>query len=101
MFGNTLAAHTLTTINALTPAREGSLSAQTFTPTQPPGMEGMTTVIGWILWGAGLVLFVFFIFGLVAAGRNRRQGNEIEAPIWPMVAACLLGASGAVWTAIT
>ena len=101
MFGNTLAAHTLTTINALTPTREGSLSAQTFTPTQPPGTEGMTTVIGWILWGAGLVLFVFFIFGLVSAGRNRRQGNEIEAPIWPMVSACLLGASGAVWTAIT
>ncbi|TYC96190.1 hypothetical protein FQ377_14240 [Arthrobacter echini] len=101
MFGNTLAAHTLTTINALTPPRDGSLSAQTFTPTQPPGTEGLTTVINWILWGAALVLFVFFIFGLVSAGRNRRQGNEIEAPIWPMAAACLLGASGAVWTAIT
>jgi hypothetical protein len=101
MFGNTLAAHTLTTINALTPARGGSVPAQTFTPTQPPGTEGLTQVIGWVLWGAGLVLFVFFIFGLVSAGRNRRQGNEIEAPIWPMVSACLLGASGAVWTAIT
>lgn len=101
MFGSSLAAHTLTTVNALTPPREGSISAQNFTPTQPPGMENMTQVIGWILWGAGLVLFVYFIFGLVSAGRNRRQGNEVEAPIWPMVAACLLGASGAVWGAIT
>ena len=58
MFGNALAAHTITSINAFTPARQGSVSAQQFTPTQPPGTEGLTTVMGWILWGATALLFV-------------------------------------------
>ena len=71
------------------------------TPTQPPGMENVTMILGWILWGAGLVLFVYFIFGLVTAGRNRRRGDEVEAPVWPLVAAALLGAAGAIWNMIT
>ena len=55
----------MTTINALTPTREGSLSAQTFTPTQPPGTEGLTTSLNWVSW------FVIFagVFGfLISAG---------------------------------
>ena len=71
------------------------------TPTQPPGMETVTMILGWILWAAGLGLFVYFIFGLVTAGRNRRRGDEVEAPVWPLVAAALLGAAGAIWNMIT
>ncbi|MEB2619771.1 hypothetical protein, partial [Kocuria rosea] len=66
-----------------------------------PGMENVTMILGWILWAAGLVLFVYFIFGLVTAGRNRRRGDEVEAPVWPLVAAALLGAAGAIWNMIT
>lgn len=101
MFGNILAAHALTTINALTPTSEGSVMAVNYTPTQPPGTEGIATVIGWILWAGTTYLFVLFIFGLVQAGKARRQGGEnIEAPLWPMVAAFILGGASAIWTAI-
>ncbi|KNC20448.1 hypothetical protein AC792_00565 [Arthrobacter sp. RIT-PI-e] len=103
MFGNTLVAHTLTTINALTPASsatEGSVLAVNYTPTQPPGTEGLTTVIGWILWAATTLLFIYFIFGLVQAGKARRQGDSIEAPLWPLVAGFLVGAASAIWTAV-
>ena len=103
MFGNTLAAHTLTTINALTPATsgtEGTVMALDAVPTQPPGTEGLTTVIGWILWAATTLLFIYFIFGLVQAGKARRQGDSVEAPLWPMVAAFLVGSAGAIWTAV-
>jgi len=100
MFGNTLAAHALTTINALTPTTEGSVMAVNYTPQQPPGTEGLTTVIGWILWAATTLLFIYFIFGLVQAGKARRQGDSIEAPLWPLVAGFLVGAASAIWTAV-
>jgi hypothetical protein len=85
----------INTLNAL------MIPAVNVTPTQPPGMENVTMILGWILWAAGLVLFVYFIFGLVTAGRNRRRGDEVEAPVWPLVAAALLGAAGAIWNTIT
>ena len=87
MFANTLNAVMIPAINA--------------TPTQPPGMENVTMILGWILWAAGLVLFVYFIFGLVQAGKARRNGESVEAPLWPMIGALLIGSSGAIWTAVT
>lgn len=69
-------------------------------PITPPGMENLETILAWILWGAGLVLFMYFIFGIVQAARNRRNNNEVEAPIWPLVGAAALGAAGAIWTQI-
>ena len=32
-------------------------------PATPPGMENIEMILSWILWGAGLVLFMYFIFG--------------------------------------
>lgn len=101
MLGDTLTAASLRTLNMLTASNDTSIQAVDAVPVQPPGMEGLTTIIGWILWAGGLILFIFFIFGLVQAGRNRRGGNEVEAPIWPLAAACILGASGAIWTTLT
>ena len=95
MFTNTLMTTSLATLNAI------NIPAVNATPTQPPGMENVTMILGWILWAAGLVLFVYFIFGLVTAGRNRRRGDEVEAPVWPLVAAALLGAAGAILNMIT
>lgn len=101
MLGDTLMAASLRTLNMLTARSEASIQAVDAEPVQPPGMEGLTTIIGWILWAGGLILFIFFIFGLVQAGRNRRGGNEVEAPIWPLAAACILGASGVIWNTLT
>jgi hypothetical protein len=95
MITNTLMTTSLSTLNAV------MVPGVNATPTQPPGMENVTIILGWILWAAGLVLFVYFIFGLVTAGRNRRRGDEVEAPVWPLVAAALLGAAGAIWNTIT
>lgn len=69
-------------------------------PATPPGMENLETIVSWVLWGAGLALFLFFIIGIVTAGRARRNGNDVEAPIWPLVAAAALGAAGAIWNVI-
>lgn len=101
MFVNTLLTPSLTALNLLAQNGQESVQAIDVAPAQPPGMENMTTVISWILWGGGMILFVFFIFGIVQAGRARRGGNEVEAPIWPLVAACILGASGVIWTTLT
>ena len=43
------------TLNAL------MIPAINATPTQPPGMENVTMILGWILWAAGLVLFVLHL----------------------------------------
>lgn len=101
MFSDTISAVSLTALNTFSPTGQGSIEAVDYTPAQPPGMENLTTIISWILWGGGMILFVFFIFGIVQAGRARRGGNEIEAPIWPLVAACILGASGIIWQTLT
>ena len=66
-------------------------------PATPPGMENIEMILSWILWGAGLVLFMYFIFGIVQAGRARRDHQAAEAPIWPLAAAAILGAAGTVW----
>lgn len=101
MLADTLLLASLGTLNMLTSRNDTSIQAIDAVPTQPPGMEGLTTIVGWILWAGGLILFIFFIFGLVQAGRNRRGGNEVEAPIWPLAAACILGASGVIWSTLT
>lgn len=101
MLADTLLLASLGTLNMLTSRNDTSIQAIDAVPTQPPGMEGLTTIVGWILWAGGLILFIFFIFGLVQAGRNRRGGNEVEAPIWPLAAACILGAAGVIWNTLT
>ena len=94
MLTTTVLASSHTVLNAVL------VPAVNATPTQPPGMEGITTLLGWILWGAATVLFVYFIFGVVQAGRNRRRGDEVEAPVWPLVGGMVLGAAGTIWTTI-
>ncbi len=68
----------------------------------PPGMENVNTIITWALWGVGAVLFVYFITGLVQAAQARNRGGQADAsaPVWPLVLAIVLGASGTIWNAI-
>lgn len=69
---------------------------------QPPGTENVTTVIQWAIWIAAALLFVYFIAGIVKAGRARRAHDEAEisAPAWPLVAAIVLGAANTIWVTI-
>lgn len=68
----------------------------------PPGMENVNTIITWALWGVGAVLFIYFITGLVQAAQARNSGGRADAsaPVWPLVLAIVLGASGTIWNAI-
>lgn len=68
----------------------------------PPGVENINTIVTWVLWGAGAVLFIYFIVGLVQAAQARNRGGQADAsaPVWPLVLAIVLGASGTIWNAI-
>lgn len=68
----------------------------------PPGVENINTIVTWAMWGASVILFVFFIVGLVQAANARNRGGQADAsaPVWPLVLAIVLGASGTIWNAI-
>lgn len=69
------------------------------TPTPIPGSENLMQVLGWISWGGMAVLLGFFMIGIIKAGQSRRQNAEerVEAPVWPLVAAGLLGMAGTIF----
>lgn len=84
------------TLGLLAPAQafEGS-------PTQPPGFGFINTLIGWALYIAAFVLFIFFIIGIVTAAKARRNGDqEITAPLWPLLGGAGLTIAGIVWGAV-
>ena len=68
----------------------------------PPGTADVNTIISWVIYAVGALLFVYFIVGLVKAANARNRGGEADAsaPIWPLVCAIILGAAGAIWGAI-
>lgn len=68
------------------------------TPTQPPGFDFVTTLVGWALYIAAFVLFIYFIIGIVTAAKARRSGDqEITAPLWPLLGGAALTVVGVVW----
>ncbi|MGO2519966.1 MAG: hypothetical protein ACTH8F_07585 [Microbacterium sp.] len=70
--------------------------------TAPPGVENINTIVTWVLWAVGAILFVLFIVGLVQAAQARSRGGQADAsaPVWPLILAIVLGASGTIWNAI-
>ena len=68
------------------------------TPTQPPGFDFVSTLVGWALYIAAFVLFIYFIIGIVTAAKARRAGDqEITAPLWPLLGGAALTVVGVVW----
>ena len=70
------------------------------TPTQPPGFDFTNTLVGWALYIAAFVLFIYFIMGIVAAARARRTGDEVTAPLWPLLGGAALTIAGLVWQSV-
>lgn len=68
----------------------------------PPGVDGFNTVVTWVMWGVSAILFVYFIVGIAQAGKSRSRGAEADAsaPLWPLILAIVLAASGTIWNAI-
>ncbi|WP_312589400.1 hypothetical protein [Corynebacterium dentalis] len=71
------------------------------TPTQPPGFDFVSTLVGWALYIAAFVLFIYFIIGIVTAAKARRAGDqEITAPLWPLLGGAALTVVGVVWQSV-
>lgn len=71
------------------------------TPTQPPGFDFVSTLVGWALYVAAFVLFIYFIIGIVTAAKARRSGDqEITAPLWPLLGGAALTVVGVVWQSV-
>lgn len=77
-----------------------SAQAIDVSPEAIPGADNLTTILSWIMWGGALVLFGYFMFGLVKAGKakNGHAEEKVEAPTWPLVSAVLLAAAPAIFT---
>ena len=65
------------------------------TGVQPPGTEGLTTILGWIAWGVTFlcVVGVFFVAGSMAFAHRRGEGSEAVGKLGWVMGACILGAS--------
>lgn len=91
---------TLATAAVLMALTMTSAHALDVSPEAIPGADNLSTILSWIMWGGALVLFGYFMFGLVQAGkaRNGHAEEKVEAPTWPLVAAVLLAAAPAIFT---
>ena len=68
------------------------------TPTgvQPPGTNGLTTVLNWVFWGVTFlcVVGVLMVAGAMAVAHRRGEGGEHLAKLGWVMGACVLGAAG-------
>ena len=88
---------TLTTHDLLASGYHHLLAADIPAPTgiQPPGTEGLTTILGWIAWGVTFlcVVGVFLVAGRMAFSHRRGEGSEAVGQLGWVMGACILGAS--------
>lgn len=81
----------------LTAVRDRLLAADIPAPTgvQPPGTEGLTTVLSWVAWGVTFlcVIGVFLVAGKMAFSHRRGEGSEAVGQLGWVMGACILGAS--------
>jgi len=62
---------------------------------QPPGTQGLTTILSWISWGVTFlcVVGVFSVAGSMAFAHRRGEGSEAVGKLGWVMGACILGAS--------
>ena len=62
---------------------------------QPPGTEGLMTVLSWVAWGVTFlcVVGVFLVAGKMAFSHRRGEGSEAVGQLGWVMGACILGAS--------
>lgn len=69
------------------------------TPSTPPGMDKLSTVISWVSWGVSIVCLISFLVCIGWLAWSAFQGEQVRAGkgmIIALVAMILLGAAGAV-----
>lgn len=94
---NTLTAALDTAVGQLVAGHSRLLAANIPAPSgvQPPGTEGLTTILSWIAWGVTFlcVVGVFFVAGSMAFAHRRGEGSEAVGKLGWVMGACILGAS--------
>lgn len=73
-------------------------------PAQPPGMGGVTKILGWLKWIGLAVVAAAIILGGAIMAFNYRQGRDamsaLEKILWPMVGAIVIGGGVAIVSAV-
>ena len=79
------------------PLLRAVVAADIPTPTsvQPPGTQGLMTILGWLSWGVTFlcVVGVFVVAGSMAFAHRRGEGSEAVGKLGWVLGACILGAS--------
>lgn len=87
----------MSTTDSLTTGLSRLLAADIPRPNgiQPPGTEGLTTVLSWVAWGVTFlcVVGVFLVAGKMAFSHRRGEGSEAVGQLGWVMGACILGAS--------
>lgn len=68
-------------------------------PEQPPGTDGITTVINWVAWIAliaGVVGFLISAASLAVAAFSGRESNSFKGLVLSVVVCILVGAAGGI-----
>ena len=68
-------------------------------PVQPPGTEGVTTILSWLKWIGYVVVGGAIIVGgiLIAVSFRRGEGHDaLPKVIWPMAGAIIIGGGAAL-----
>lgn len=62
------------------------------TPTQPPGTEGLGTLINWLAWGAtfAAVAGLLITAALMALSHRRGEGSEHMSRLGMVLGACVI-----------
>lgn len=73
-------------------------------PAAPPGMAGVTTIIGWLKWIGYVVVGGAIIVGgiMIAVSLRRGEGQDsLSKILWPLAGAIVIGSGIAMVTALT
>ena len=75
----------------VSPAMALATPAYSYSSTAPPGTAGVGTILGWFLWGVGL-LCVIGIMGAVAKMVSAHHGGRSAGEFVPALGVCVIGA---------
>lgn len=74
-----------------TPAAALATPGYSYSSTAPPGTSDVGTLLGWFLWGVGL-LCVIGIMGAVAKMVSAHHGGRSAGEFVPALGVCVIGA---------
>ena len=72
-------------------------------PSEPPGMEGLKTIMNWVAWIVTIVCAAGFFVGVAMLAIAQRNGETegVKKIVVALIALALVGASGAIFAVIT